>query len=79
MNTDTPPSAKKVPVARLKTIADARRYLARLVNETRAGKVDPQLAGKLGYLVNILIGCIKDTDIEERLAKLEAEVNGATE
>ena len=57
--------------ARLKTLSDVRRYLARLVNQTRAGEVEAALASKLGYLLNILAGCIKDTDLETRLQALE--------
>lgn len=64
-----PPPTKRV--ARLKTLNDVRRYLAALVNETRAREVDPALASKLGYLLNILSGCIKDSEVEDRLAALE--------
>lgn len=56
---------------RLKTIDDVRRYLADLINRTERGEVDPALAGRLGYLSNILTGCIKDGDLERRIAELE--------
>ncbi|EPR30381.1 hypothetical protein dsat_1521 [Alkalidesulfovibrio alkalitolerans DSM 16529] len=58
---------------RLKSLEDVRRYLASLVHETREGKVDAGLATKLGYLLNLLSGCIKDGDIEARLARLEEQ------
>jgi len=61
-----------VPKARLKTADDLRRYVARLINEARRGEVDPMLAGRLGYLCNILLGIIRDSDLETRLAALES-------
>ena len=66
---------KKVPRRkRLKTLADVRVYLARLINETRSGEVESGLAGKLGFLLNILRGVIADSDLEHRLEKLEKEI-----
>ena len=59
---------------RLKTISDLRRYTANLVNETRSGLVEPSLAGRLGFLLNILKGIISDSDLEQRIKKLEEEV-----
>jgi hypothetical protein len=59
---------------RLKTIDDVRRYLADLINrleESTSGKVDGALAGRLAYISNILLGAIKDSDIERRIASLE--------
>ena len=74
-NTTHPPPKKRA--ARLRTLEDARRYLARLINEVSAGKTDPQVAGKLGYLVNILISCIRERDLhelEKRLKTLEEAI-----
>lgn len=56
---------------RLQSLDDVRRYLATLVHETREGSVDAALAAKIGYLLNLLTACIKDTDLEERLVALE--------
>jgi len=64
---------RKAPRKRLKTLGDVRVYLARLINETRAGEVEPGLAGKLGFLLNILRGVISDSELEARVSKLEAE------
>ena len=63
---------------RLKTLEDCRRYMAGLVNRTEDGRVDPQLAGKLGYLVNILISSIKDSDLEKRIEELETKLGKRT-
>ena len=62
---------------RLKTIADVRRYVAHLINATEGGDIDVQVAGKLGYLANILKSCIIDGDLEMRVKALEEKANGA--
>ena len=59
---------------RLKSLSDVRVYLAALINETRMGKVEPGLAGKLGFLLNVLRAVISDSDLEARILKLEEEV-----
>lgn len=64
---------------RLKTLADVRRYLASLVNRVESGDMDEGKAGKLAYISNILISCIKDSDLEERILKLEESMKGGGE
>jgi hypothetical protein len=59
---------------RFQTSQDCRRYLASLVNRLEDGAVDPAIAGKAGYLVNIMIRTIEASDIEERLKILEDKV-----
>ena len=59
---------------RLKSIEDCRRYLAGLVNRVESAQVEPQIAGKLAYITNILISCIKDSDLETRLSELEKRI-----
>ena len=61
---------------RLNTIGDVRRYLAHLVYQVESGKMEPQTGAKLGYLVNILVGTIKDGDLEERVKNLELQAQG---
>ena len=59
---------------RLRTLADVRRYLAGLINKTESQEVDAGLAGRLGYLANILKSCIIESDIEVRLKFLEDKI-----
>jgi hypothetical protein len=59
---------------RLKTLSDVRRYLAGLVNRLEDGKIDPSIAGRAGYLCNILSSCIKDSTLEQRIEALEKEL-----
>lgn len=60
---------------RLKTMEDVRRYIANLINKTESGEVDGMLAGKLGYLSNILIKIIEGGQLEKRVDLLEKEIN----
>lgn len=60
---------------RLKTMEDIRRYIANLINRTESGEVDGKLAGKLGYLSNILVKIIEGGQLEKRVELLEEEIN----
>ncbi len=61
---------------RLKSLEDCRRYLAGLINRVENQDMDQQMASKLAYISNILISCIKDSDLEARLSKLEESIGG---
>lgn len=65
---------KKVRKRRLKSLNDVRKYLGDLINQTRNGDVDPGMASRLGYLLNILRACISEGELEVRLRKLEERV-----
>ena len=63
---------------RLRTLVDVRRYIASLINRVEAGlsdpqRLDPAVAGRLGYLANLLRGAIVESDLETRLATLEEQ------
>ena len=59
---------------RLTTLDDVRRYVAGLINRAESGQIDPGLAGRLGYLCNILKSLIEGSSIEERLRTLEKKL-----
>lgn len=59
---------------RLNTLEDLRRYLASVINRVEDGALNPAVAGKLGYLANILKAVIEGTTLEDRVAKLEAQL-----
>lgn len=65
------PASKK----RLKTLGDVRRYLAGLLNRFEAGEIDGNHLKAAAYVSNILTSTIKDSDLEERLDKLEQQLN----
>jgi hypothetical protein len=52
--------------------SDVKNLLAEVMAETRAGKMDPKLGTTLGYLGTSLLKAIETSDIEQRLAKLDA-------
>ena len=59
---------------RLKTAFDCRRYLANLVNRTDSGEVDPAVAGRIGFLINILLRSIDASSLEARVETLESKL-----
>ncbi len=59
---------------RLKTLGDIRRYLAGLLNRYEAREIDETHLKACAYVSNILTSTIKDSDLEERIEKLEQEV-----
>ncbi len=60
---------------RLQTLGDVRRYLAGLLNRYEAREIDETHLKACAYVSNILTTTIKDSDIEERIEKLEREIN----
>jgi hypothetical protein len=58
----------------LRTIKGARLELSRLYIQTKAGEVEPQIAGRLSHILSILIGSARDHEVEERLNAIEAQV-----
>jgi hypothetical protein len=61
---------------RLKTLTDIRRYLASLINRVEDGSLNPAIAGRLGYLANLLKGAITEAELETRVSQLEALLKG---
>jgi hypothetical protein len=60
---------------RFKKPGDIRRYLASVLNRIESDELDPVTGGKCAYISGILLNCIRDNDIEERIAKLEKEIS----
>lgn len=67
--------ARKYQV-RLKTLADVRRFLARVANDLDADVIEKDKARCLGYLCSTLQAVIRDSTLEERVAALEKSVEG---
>ena len=55
---------------RLKYPTDCRRFLANVIRRVEAGEMDPAKAGKLGYLLNILIRCMEVQHQQEKVERL---------
>lgn len=61
---------------RLKSMEDARRFIASVIQGLENDEIDTRKAGRLGYLAGILITAIRDSTLEERIAKLEEQLGG---
>lgn len=68
-----PPESKRKTAIRFKSLADLRRFMARTLNDLDANKIPEGKARVLGYLSSVLMGIIKDGDLEARILKLEQE------
>jgi hypothetical protein len=55
----------------LRSPAALRRELASLYRDARSGKLDPQAATRLGYLLELLRKAFETADLQERLDLLE--------
>jgi hypothetical protein len=59
---------------KLRSLDDVRRLLAATINEFRIGQTTADEARVTAYVANILIGAIKDSEIETRLVELESRI-----
>lgn len=62
------------PRLRLTTVREVRRELAKLYTEARTGKIETSDATRLAYLLTSLANMIRDSEMEERIEALEAEI-----
>jgi len=53
------------------TAQEVRAALGQFISDVRARRLDPKVAGTLGYLANVLLKSSEISDVEERLAALE--------
>jgi hypothetical protein len=56
---------------RLRTASDARKFIAKILNNLYRETLDPNRAARLGYLAGIFLKSIEVADLEKRLAELE--------
>lgn len=65
------PAAPPPVRLRLATVRDCRRELAKVYIEARRGQLPATEAARLGWLLQTLVGVIRDSELEERISKLE--------
>lgn len=70
--TPTPASER----LRLSTIKECRRELAKVYADTRRGIISTQDGTRLTYILIALSNIIRDTELEERVKRLEELGNG---
>jgi hypothetical protein len=56
----------------VRSLADVVALVETTVNDVRSGRVDVRVANAVGYLANVAIKAIEQSDLEARLATLEA-------
>jgi hypothetical protein len=59
---------------RLNSQTDCRRFLARAINATNNRKMTPDFLRALTYSIKVLAGILSDSDLEERITKLENQI-----
>ena len=60
------------PRLNLTTIEDVRRELARVYRDARSGKIEASNATRLAYILDLMRKMIETSDLEKRIAALEA-------
>ncbi|KZK75099.1 MAG: hypothetical protein A3K90_02925 [Pelodictyon luteolum] len=60
---------------RLQKLSDIRRYLANLLNRFEAGEINETHLKAAAYVANILTGTIRDSELEERIIRMEQQLN----
>ena len=63
--------AGKTRIAPLESAIDCRRELARVYRQARRGEISTQDMSRFANLLQTMVGMIRDTDIEARVAELE--------
>jgi DNA primase large subunit len=56
----------------IRTMSDVLELIETTINDVRAGRVDVKIANAIGYLANVSVKVIQQTDIEARLEALES-------
>lgn len=62
------------PDAPLADAHDVAKLLAQTINQVRCGKLDPKVANAVGYLAGVLLKTMQQTELETRIAALEAGI-----
>jgi hypothetical protein len=71
--------AETLPKSRkhLKTVRQCRSFLSKVTNDLYLGEISESKAGRLAYVVNILLRAIETEDIRNKVIDLEERVNEA--
>ncbi len=71
-----PPST---PEAIIESAVDIVRLLAATINQTRRGEIDTKIASCIGYLSSTILRAREQGELDERLAKLEQQLESKLE
>jgi hypothetical protein len=59
---------------KLRSVHDVSRLLAKTINQVLRGEMPEGTAGKIGYLSNILLRALEQSDLGQRIKVLEEMV-----
>ena len=59
---------------RLNNASSCKRFVQRIINEVYQGEIDLEKAKILNQLVKTMLDCIEQSDLETKIAELEAEI-----
>lgn len=62
----------------IRTMSDVLELMETTINDVRAGRLDVKVANAVGYLANVSVKVIQQTDIEARLEALESVLEPET-
>src|SRR5260370_16811896 len=78
MHTDPPSATRSLPTLRPRsgkkaTVQVAPEPLAETINQFRRGEIDLRTAKTIGYLVSLMLRCLKEAALEEQLDPSETD------
>jgi hypothetical protein len=65
-----------VPAVKIEDCGDVVALISETINQVRRGEIDPRVANAVGYLANVLIKAFEQDELETRVEKLEALLEG---
>ena len=71
---NSPLSLKEKPI-RVKNLKDAKKLISRLLVAFQREEIDGRNAKDLAYLLSVFIQICKDVELEDRLTKLENNID----
>ena len=57
--------------SQLSSLSDIRKFVSKLINDRRRDNIDSSMSRDCGYLSKILMEIMQNSEIEERIKKLE--------
>lgn len=57
--------------SQLSNLSDIRKFVSKLINDRRRDNIDSSTARDCGYLSKILMEIMQNSEVEERIRKLE--------
>jgi hypothetical protein len=62
------------PDLKIENCQDTVPLLSETINQVRKGQIDPRVANAVGYLANVIIKAVEQSDLEKRLEEIESIV-----